>query len=177
MGKVLTISNDIHLLHTRSLVLEQTGAEVYGARFDASLNLLETQFFDVVVLCHTLSERETLRICELAELIWPLTRLLFIGELGRHSLSASRLDAAFPWRLGPEALVSLVKSMLQEKTPLRGKRAMALPTPADTLPFLPVLAFRGGLKLPARAAGAARRALSLSPALPAPGHSGVLRLA
>ena len=177
MGKVLAIGSDIDLLHTRSLVLEQTGAEVYGARLEPALTLLEAQFFDVVVLCHTLSEQEALRVCELAELCWPLTRLVFIGELGRRSLSASRLDAAFPRRLGPDALVSLVQSMLHDGSALRGKRALVLPTPADTPVFPPVLAFRSRSKLPARAAGAARRALCLSAAIPAPDRGDTLRLA
>ena len=177
MGNVLTIGHDINLLHTRSLVLEQTGTEVYGARLEPGLALMESNFFDVVVLCHTLSEQDTLRVCKLAELFWPLTRLVFIGELGRHYLSASRLDAAFPWRLGPEALIQLVQSMLCDASPLRGKRAMVLPTPADTPSYQPVLAFRSRLKIPARAAGAARRALSLSAAIPAPDHTAALRLA
>lgn len=177
MGKILAIGHDINLLHTRSLVLEQTGAEVYGARLEPGLALLGSHFFDVVVLCHTLSEQETLRVCKLAELFWPLTRLLFIGELGRHYLSASRLDAAFPWRLGPAALIDLTQSMLRDASPLRGKRAMVLPTPADTPSYQPVLAFRSRLKLPTRAAGATRQALSLSAAIPAPGHTAALRLA
>ncbi len=177
MGKVFTIGRDINLLHTRSLVLEQTGAEVYGARLEPALTLLEAQFFDVIVLCHTLSEQETLRVCKLVELFWPLTRLVFIGELGRNYLSASRLDAAFPWRLGPDALVGLVRSMLRDGSALRGKRAVVLPSPAGIPSSQPVLAFRSRLKLPARAAGAARKALCLSIAIPAPDHSGVLRLA
>ena len=174
MGNVLAIGHDIHLLHTRSLVLEQTGAEVYGARLEPALALLEAQFFDVVVLCHTLSEQETLRVCKLVELFWPLTRLVFIGEIGQRYLSASRLDAAFPWRLGPDALITLVESMLREDSPLHGKRAMVLPNPPS---FQPAVEFRSRLKLPARAAGAVRRASSLFPATPTPDHTGILRLA
>ncbi len=177
MGKILAVGADLALLHTRGLVLEQTGAELYGAQMEPALALLQAEFFDVVVLCHTLSEQDTLRVCTLVELFWPLTRLIFIGELGVRYRSASRLDAAFPWRLGPGALIELTRSMLCDVSPLLGKRAVVVDTAAEPPVTQPLPTFRSRIRIGARAAGATQKASSLLAATPALGHSGGLHLA
>ena len=119
------------LLYTRNLVLQQTGAEIYSAKAEPAVALLDSQYFDVIVLCHTLSSEDTTRICRLAELFWPVTRLLFVGEIAYSQEPTCNLDVAFPWRLGPLALVELTRDLLNSALAQQSKRALVLPFPAN----------------------------------------------
>lgn len=131
MGKILSIGLNATLLYTRNLVLQQTGAEVYSAKAEPAVALLDSQYFDVIVLCHTLSSDDTTRICRLTELFWPITRLLFVGELAYNDEPDCNLDIAFPWRLGPLALVELTRDLLNDAIAQQNKRAPVLAFPLN----------------------------------------------
>ena len=75
MGKILSVGLDVNLLYSRKLVLQQTGAQVFNARVEPALLMLESRFFDLILLCHTLPERDVAHLCRLAELFWPVTRV------------------------------------------------------------------------------------------------------
>jgi len=128
MAKILCIGSDAGLLQTRKLVLEQTGAEVHSTKFEAGLTLLEAQYFDVVVLCHTLAERDTIQICKLLERFWPASQLVLVEELAPTWLPTCNHDVTFPWRLGPLKFVQIIKGLLTNVISRRGKQA-AFPLP------------------------------------------------
>ncbi len=131
MAKILSIRLDPDLLYTRNLVLQQTGAEVYSAKIEPALALLEAQFFDVVILCHTLPGPDFVHICRRVELFWPLSRILLIGELAHVSLPACSLVVAFPWRLGPAALVELTRELLTDSRMQRAEQLTVWPITSD----------------------------------------------
>ncbi len=114
MGKILSVGLDATLLYTRNLVLHRTGAEIVSALVDPALALLDSRYFDVIVLCHTLSRQDRQRVCYVVELFWPLSRILLIGELSTAERRLCRSDVAFPWRLGPLALVESARTLLAE---------------------------------------------------------------
>jgi DNA-binding response OmpR family regulator len=66
MRTILTISQDEMLLATRAAVLRKTNAEVIAATASEAEKILKSRQFDLVVLCHSLSPEETLRIASLA---------------------------------------------------------------------------------------------------------------
>lgn len=100
MPKILSVGLDGLLLHTRNLVLHQSGAEVFSARAEAALVLLDSQYFDLLVLCHTLSSRDIVRICRLVKLFWPRSRMLMVSKIGDTHMQTCDPDIVFPWRTG-----------------------------------------------------------------------------
>ena len=133
MGKILSVGLDATLLYTRNLVLHRTGAECVSAMADPALTLLDSQYFDVVVLCHTLSRQDRKRFCHMVELFWPVSRIILVGKLSTAELSLSSIDVAFPWRLGPLALVELTCALLAEATAHQGIPSAVLPFPSPAM--------------------------------------------
>ncbi len=79
MAHILAVGLDTALLTTRGLVLLRTGADVLTCGPEHALKLLQTNFFDIVVLCHTLPEDDLDRICRTLARSRPKTRIIFIG--------------------------------------------------------------------------------------------------
>ncbi len=108
MGKILSVSLDTSLLFTREMVLRRTGAEVWSAKIEPAVTLMQSEFFDVVLLCHTLPDEDVLHITKLLELFWPNSRVLLVGE--RSSIEAP--GAGVSLEAGPVTLVEKTVKLL-----------------------------------------------------------------
>ncbi len=119
MTRILAIGMDTDLLLTRALVLRRTGAEVDACLLGPALERLETDFYDIVVLCHTLPEESSIRICRIMELFWPESRVILIG---RSDFSPCLLSPRSPGvtavpRPNPAKLLDLSLNLLQGAAP------------------------------------------------------------
>ena len=132
MQKILCVGLDARLLYTRNLVLKQTGAEVYSAKVEPALALLEAQYFDVLVLCHSLTEGDLDRICRTASLFWPVTRLLLMRDADAPTPARRFHVTGCSWQLSPDMLLQHVENLLQSVAPkvARVARILPFPTPA-----------------------------------------------
>ncbi len=119
MAKILSIGQDAALLFSRNLVLRKAGADVFSARLEPALQLLRSQFFELVVLCHTLQQGEIAYVCGEVERLWPGTRVLLVTELMYPALPDCKIDVVLPWHLGPSALVLSAASLLGGETESR----------------------------------------------------------
>jgi len=110
-ARVLVVSRDEMLLRTREMIL---GAffDVRGAgRFSEARTLLANDIFDLIVLCHSLTDDECQRLAGIAHAQTP--RPLILG------MSASSRGALKPWAdkqlgvdAGPYGLVKRCAEML-----------------------------------------------------------------
>ncbi len=132
MQKILCVGLDARLLYTRNLVLQQTGAEVYSAKVEPALALLEAQYFDVLVLCHSLAEQDLDRVCRTASLFWPVTRLLLMRDADAPTSARCFHVTGCSSQLSPDMLLKQVENLLQSATPnvVRVARVLQFPTPA-----------------------------------------------
>ena len=108
MGKILSVGLDRSLLFTREMVLQQTGAEVWSAGVEPALALMQSDFFNVVLLCHTLSEQDVLQISKLLDLFWPVSRVVLLGE--RSNIGS--VPPEVPSQTGPLTLVEKTVRLL-----------------------------------------------------------------
>lgn len=76
MPKILLAGNDVRLLGTRAAVLGTTGATVTCCGAARAFDVIGGERFDLVVLCHTLSDEESNRIAQEVHRRWPQTRIL-----------------------------------------------------------------------------------------------------
>jgi hypothetical protein len=78
MLAILLVGEDLRLLATRAAVLRRVDAEVdLGRPEELSARMAERQY-DLLVLCHTLREKDAEAITQLASQRWPATRILQI---------------------------------------------------------------------------------------------------
>ncbi len=66
MRSILAVGSDEGLLRTRVAVLQRTRADVTHANPEIALRILVTTPFDLVVLCHSVSLGDTVRIADAA---------------------------------------------------------------------------------------------------------------
>lgn len=84
MPKILLAGNDFRLLGTRAAVLGRTGASVVCCSAVEASGIISTERFDLVVLCHTLSDQEAERMIGVIQRRWPGTRILqVVSDLWR----------------------------------------------------------------------------------------------
>ena len=89
MGKILSVGRDPALLRTRHAVLQQTGAEVCSATSEEALRLLELGYFDLLILCHSLTDASVAELCQVLAIRWPVTWAVL---LGRHRRSIAKIE-------------------------------------------------------------------------------------
>ncbi len=116
MSQILTIGNDISLLHTRGLVLEKTGSPVYCELPESALARLQTEFFEVIVLCHTISESEKAAIRRQTSYFWPLSKIVAVEVSAISSTADDESDICIPWQRGPQALIDAVIPLLRQSS-------------------------------------------------------------
>jgi len=75
---ILLVGEDLRLLSTRAAVLGQGGAEVDTARPEELSVRMMARSYDLLVLCHTLREKDAEAIALLAQQQWPEVRILQI---------------------------------------------------------------------------------------------------
>ena len=78
MSKILLVGQDFRLLATRAAVLEKTHASVVCCNMMEALTILDSESFDVVVLCHSLSEAQVSEVADAVHRRWPRTRVLMV---------------------------------------------------------------------------------------------------
>jgi CheY-like chemotaxis protein len=123
MLRILLAGCDSRLLATRAAVLSKTGAAVIFRNARETLDLLDRETFDLVVLCHSLREPD---VAEIVDKIHqkPGTKILMVtSDLDRYGMrSDSKVDAiTIP---EPGRLVALAKELLRETS-------YASPLPAE----------------------------------------------
>lgn len=101
------------MLATRAAVLSKTGAAVVHHNAIETLNVLDREAFDLVVLCHSLHEDEVAVIVDKVHQKIPGTKILMVTsdldgyEMPRHS----QVDATS--NPEPARLVARVRELLQ----------------------------------------------------------------
>jgi CheY-like chemotaxis protein len=78
MHKILLIGQDFRLLATRAAVLSRTDASVISCNAGEALGILGGETFDLVVLCHSLSETQATEITDAVHRQWPETKILLV---------------------------------------------------------------------------------------------------
>jgi DNA-binding response OmpR family regulator len=78
MLAILLIGVDLRLLATRAAVLSKVDAEVDLGRPEELTARMSERHYDLLVLCHTLREKDAEAITQLARQRWPETRILQI---------------------------------------------------------------------------------------------------
>lgn len=113
MLRILLAGSDSRLLATRAAVLLKTGAAVIHRNTRETLNILDREAFDLVVLCHSLPETDVAVIVDKVHQKIPGTKILMVtSDLDGYGMYAnSRVDASsIP---EPGHLVARVKELLQ----------------------------------------------------------------
>jgi hypothetical protein len=110
---LLSVGVDHSLLSIREAVLQRTGARVHSAPPESALRLLQTQAFDLVVLCHSLTYSQSEEICRIVEENWTRTSILslghIVGSVGDQGACAIEMD----WHRGPAALIQTARGLLE----------------------------------------------------------------
>jgi CheY-like chemotaxis protein len=100
MSKILLAGNDFRLLATRAAVLAKTPASVSVTCCNAweAMMVLESESFDLVVLCHSLSTQQTSDITARVHQRLPKARiLLVVSNIASDALhSGIKFDATSP---------------------------------------------------------------------------------
>jgi DNA-binding response OmpR family regulator len=113
MLKILLAGSDYRLLATRAAVLSKTGATVVFHTAIETLEVLNRDRFDLVVLCHSLTQAELAVIVDKVHQKIPGTKILMVtSALNRYELNEDgKVDAtSIP---EPAQLVARVKELLQ----------------------------------------------------------------
>jgi CheY-like chemotaxis protein len=113
MSRILLAGCDSRLLETRAAVLSKTGAAVVFRNTADTLDILDRESFELVVLCHSLPEPDVALIVDKVHRKIPGTKILMVSsDVSRYGLHAdSNVDATtIP---EPGQLVALTKELLQ----------------------------------------------------------------
>jgi hypothetical protein len=113
MFRILLAGSDSRLLATRAAVLLKTGAVVVYRDTIGTLNILDREAFDLVVLCHSLLEEEVAVIVDKVHEKIPSAKILMVTSAldGYRRDTDSKIDAtSIP---EPGHLVALAKELLQ----------------------------------------------------------------
>jgi hypothetical protein len=131
MRSILAVGSDEGLLRTRVAVLERTKADVTHASPETALKLLATTPFDLVVLCHSVSLADTIRIADAAHRWADVYALqLVTGALWSPSYDGVPVDGICESE--PTRLVQRVLKILPDKAdqvPKKGKPPGFQPAP------------------------------------------------
>jgi DNA-binding response OmpR family regulator len=123
MPRILLAGSDCRLLATRAAVLSKTGAAVVYHNAIETLEVLDREAFDLVVLCHSLLEVDVALIVDKVHQKSPDTRILMVtSDLDRYERQRdNHVDATSIAE--PARLVALTKELLLESSyasPARG---------------------------------------------------------
>jgi DNA-binding response OmpR family regulator len=113
MLRILLAGSDSRLLETRAAVLSKTGAAVINRNAVETLDILDLEAFDLVVLCHSLPEHYVTVIVDKIHEKNPDTRILMVvSDIDRYGMHLDKkVDATcVP---SPERLIARVKELLQ----------------------------------------------------------------
>jgi hypothetical protein len=112
LSHILSVGADPSLLYTRDLVLQSTGASVRSAAFTQAMLLLRDYEFNVLILCHSLNEREVGLLCKYAHRTPVSTKVLLIESVGPIPYPEAWIDCRFAFEGGPRMLLQAVSHLL-----------------------------------------------------------------
>jgi DNA-binding response OmpR family regulator len=112
MLRILLAGSDCRLLATRAAVLSKTGATVTYHNATTTLELLDREAFDLVVLCHSLLSGEVAQIVDKVHQKVPGTKILMVtSNLDQYDIHTNGyVDATSVPE--PAHLVACVKDLL-----------------------------------------------------------------
>jgi CheY-like chemotaxis protein len=114
MSKILLAGNDFRLLATRAAVLAKTTANVVCCNAPEAMTVLEGESFDLVVLCHSLGEKQTTEIANKVRQKLPKVRILMVlSDAGNDVLyKGTQFDATSSPE--PGSLIRRVTELLEK---------------------------------------------------------------
>lgn len=131
--KILIVGDDFRLLATRAAVLAKTGASTVCCSAAEMLRDLEREDFELVVLCHSLSERDTHQVTTTTRRWWPQAQIVMVlSNTESENHPCEECDAVVP--PDPNMLLRRVAALLLQKlknnptrktVPVYGARASA----------------------------------------------------
>lgn len=108
---ILCLGNDLTLLSTRKMVLETQFSAIHCSTLEEAVTQWPECPFDVLILCHTLSDKECTAAEQYAETRTPASQLLVLHAGGAiHSSRACVLRNLD----GPEPLLKTIHQLLQK---------------------------------------------------------------
>lgn len=125
MSRILLAGEDLHLLETRAAVLARTGASVLWGTSQKAELLLTSECFDLLVLCHTLSDGQREKLTALAQQRWPMTTPLQLVTQGWEERTFDKAHGIRTSVCEPRRLIDRTKAILME----RAKGQYARPSP------------------------------------------------
>jgi ribosomal silencing factor RsfS len=113
MFRILLAGSDCRLLATRAAVLAKTGGDVVHLNTTETINILDREAFDLVVLCHSLQREDVAVIVDKVHQKIPGAKILMVTSAldGYELYPNTKIDAtSIP---EPGHLVALAKELLQ----------------------------------------------------------------
>jgi hypothetical protein len=113
MFRILLAGSDCRLLSTRAAVLAKTGGYVVHLNTTETINILDREAFDLVVLCHSLQREDVAAIVDKVHQKIPVAKILMVTSAldGYELYPNTKIDAtSIP---EPGHLVALAKELLQ----------------------------------------------------------------
>lgn len=113
MRRILLAGSDSRLLETRAAVLLRTGAAVIHRNTQGTLDILDREAFDLVILCHSLLEADVTVIVEKIHQKIPEAKILMvISSIDQYEMHADlKVDATSA--PNPEHLIAQTKQLLE----------------------------------------------------------------
>jgi hypothetical protein len=124
MHQILAVGADSSLLYVRGLVLARSGASVAISNPEEAVLVLKSGDFDLLVLCHSLLQRELQTLTMAARACARPVRTLLLESPGVLYNSPVQVHSRFRLDDGPDRLILAVQAIL---------------TSLDTLPPAPGL--------------------------------------
>ena len=111
MARILLVGEDSSLLATRAEVLKRTGANITCVSTHQAKPLLESESFDIIVLCHSLPETVSSELVEVVNRGWPEMKiLLVVSPVGlEHQIPGTDLTSSGE----PSRLIEQTKYLLE----------------------------------------------------------------
>ena len=113
MFRILLAGSDCRLLATRAAVLAKTGGDVVHLNMTETINILDREAFELVVLCHSLQQEDVAVIVDKVHQKIPVAKILMVTSAldGYELYPNTKIDAtSIP---EPGHLVALAKELLQ----------------------------------------------------------------
>jgi len=115
MPAILLIGEDAFLLETRAAVLRRTGAAMVCAEVSSALPLLETNSFDVAILCHSIPGPVCQTLIDVIRQNWPSTRILLVSP-ARNWEQTERAEGVELCTPHPEQLIERTIELIGRRT-------------------------------------------------------------
>ena len=123
MPKIVLAGQDVRLLETRAEVLKKAGAEVVYCFGDQTFDAVTSEAPDLLVMCHTIAQKEAAAIADMVHATCPKTRILLVlSQLEDRPYTDGRFDATT--RSDPAQLVERTAQLLSWMTQQRVKEIM-----------------------------------------------------